>query len=386
MATVGIIAEFNPLHTGHKYLIDNAKKLGKVVCVISGNFVQRGDTAICEKSKRAEMALLCGADLVLELPVCYAMSTAQNFAFGAVNILDAIGCDILMFGSECGDIDLLLKASEILNSDEFSQKLPENLKNGTTFAVARQITAEQCGLQKGVLDGANNNLAIEYITACKKINSKMKFKTVSRKGALHDSDEVEKDFVSASLLRKKLLKNDYEFCKKYLPNEVFSLIDNISNIKRIENTILGVLRAKEREELLNLPDLSEGVENKLFSSVKVATTLEELYSTVKVKRYTHARVRRLVLSAFLGIDKSFFMKIPPYLRVLAFKNKGEEIIKKVAPKSKIPVVLRAGDIDLLSDEAKDLFSLECKATDLYALSLEKPLPCGLEYTKKIIKI
>lgn len=385
MHIVGIIAEFNPLHTGHKYLIENAKKIGKVVCVISGNFVQRGDTAIFEKSKRAEMALKCGADLVLELPTPYAMSTAQNFALGAVSILDAVGCDILMFGSECGDINLLEKASEILNSKEFSEKLPPNLTKGITFAKARQITAEECGLQKDILNGANNNLAIEYITACKNIGSKMSFKTVARRGAMHDSDLVDGEFVSASFLRQKILEKDFCFAKKYLACDDLSLMDNISDIKRIQNTILGILRTKNKDDFSNLPDLSEGVENKLYSAIKKATSLEELYDIIKVKRYTHARVRRLVLSAFLGIDNSFFMKKSPYLRVLGFNKNGQEIIKNAKIKGEIPVIIRAGEVDKLSFMAQKMFALECKATDLYALSLEKPLECGLEYKKFLIK-
>ncbi len=387
MSTVGIVAEFNPLHNGHKLLLQKAKKYGKVVCVISGNFVQRGDTAIVEKGVRAKMALECGADLVVELPVCYSMSTAQNFALGAVSILDALGCDILMFGSEAGRTCALKKASGILSSQEFSEKLPENLKGGVTFAKARQITAEQLGVTKGLLEGANNNLAIEYITACRNIGSKMQFKTVKRQGAMHDSRETDHDFVSASLIREKLLKSDFEFVKKYIPEEIgYIFKEDFSDIKRIENTVLGVLRTKTSHELSHLPDLSEGVENKLFSAVKSATSLSGLYEEIKVKRYTLARVRRLVLSAFLGIDNTMFMKTPPYLRILGFNKKGEKIIKENKHISKIPFVLRANEIENLGDDAKKVFALECKATDLYALSFEKPLECGIEYTRNLIKL
>lgn len=387
MSVVGIVAEFNPLHNGHKFLLETAKKYGTVVCVISGNFVQRGDTAIVEKGVRAQMALKCGADLVAELPVCYSMSTAQNFALGAVSILDALGCDMLLFGSECGEVDILRKASSILESQEFSQKLPLNLNGGITFAKARQITAEQLGVEKGILQGANNNLAIEYITACHNIGSKMQFKTVKRAGATHDSREIDEKFVSASLLREKLLQNDLEFAKKYIPKEIEYLIESgvFSNISNIENTILGVLRTKTKQELSELPDLSEGVQNKLFSAVKNATSLERLYDEIKVKRYTLARVRRLVLSAFLGVDNTMFMKKPPYLRVLGFNKKGEELIKQTKQNSKIPFVLRANEVENLSPEAKKVFELECKATDLYALSLNKPLKCGTEYTRNLIK-
>lgn len=386
MFLTGIIAEFNPLHTGHQILINTALKDGAVACVISSNFVQRGDTAITEKRIRTEMALNAGADLVLEMPVCYSCSTAQNFAFAGVSILDAIGCDSLLFGSESGNICDLEKASEILNTNEFSQKLKQNLENGITFAAAREKAAIECGLESDILNKPNNNLAVEYINAIKSINSKMQYKTLCRKGAAHDSKDIE-DFVSASLLREKLILGDHDFCEKYISAENLELLksENIADIKNIENMLLGILRTKSIDELKKLPDISEGVENKLFSAIKTATTLDELYSLIKVKRYTHARIRRLVISAALGLDDSFFMKTPPYIRVLGFNKTGEEILKQISGKTKIPLILRAKEIEGLSDNAKKLFELETTATDLYMLSLNKPRECGYEYKAKLIK-
>lgn len=388
LSIVGIIAEFNPLHSGHKLLINEAKKLGTVVCVISGNFVQRGDTAIFEKQLRCEAALKCGADLVIEMPVCYSMSTAQSFAAAGVSLLNAVGCDTLMFGSECGETESLIKTAEILESDEFSQKLPFYLEQGLTFAKARQLAAEDLGAQKGVLDGANNNLGIEYILASRQINPNLTFKTVKRSGAMHDSLECDNDFVSATLLRQKIKQYDMDFCRKYLPRETVGLIENAdySDINRIEKSILSVLRSKSKIDFSHLPDLSEGIENKLYNSIKLATGLEMLYNNMKVKRYTMARIRRLVLSAFIDIDENKFSKIPPYLRVLGFSKSGEEIIKQNAKASPIPVCLRAADIEKLNTPAQYVFKTEARATDLYALSFEKPLACGLEYTRKITKI
>lgn len=384
MSTIGIIAEFNPLHNGHKFLIEKAKELGTVVCAISGNFVQRGDTALVEKRVRAKMALECGADLVVELPVCYSMSTAQNFALGAVSILAEMGCDTIIFGSECGDIEKLKQAANILNTNEFSENLKEFLKTGVTFAAARQQAAEKCGLEGDILNGANNNLAIEYIIAALKLNKTFNFKTVERKGALHDSKDTHKDFVSASLLREKLLDGDKDFCKKYMPLELLNLCENLSDIKKIENLILGVLRTKTIEELRDLPDISEGLENKLYNAIKTSTTLEELYSNIKVKRYTLARVRRLVLSAFLGLNNKFFMKEPLYVRILGFNKKGEELLR--LQRSSLPIIMKATEVENLSKNAKEIFEMECRATDLYSLALEKPLPCGIEYTANLIKV
>ena len=384
---IGIIAEFNPLHLGHKYLIDQAKKLGQVVTVISSNFVQRGDTAIFEKRTRTKMALSCGADLVLEMPVCYSMSTAQNFALYGVWALKNAGCDTLMFGSETGEIEPLLKTAQVLLSEEFSQKLALKLKSGVTFASARQSAAEECGAPTGILQGANNNLAIEYIIAAKNISANFKFLTVKRQGSGHDSNVSDSGYASASLIREKLYSDDLQFAKEYMPKEAFDSIntDEISKIENIEVAILANLRLKSIDNLENLPDISKGVENKLFSAIRVATSLNDVYNNVKSKRYTLARIRRMVLSAFLGIDNSFFMQKPEYVRVLGFNKMGEEIISGCCKNADIPIILKASEIKGLSPKAQKMFSLETVATDLYLLSLKKPQECGLEYKANLIK-
>lgn len=387
MSKIGIIAEFNPLHSGHEYLIKEAKKLGTVVCVISGNFVQRGDTAICDKGIRAMSALKAGADVVIELPVLWSMSTAQNFALGGISALMYSGCDTVIFGSECGNIEKLKKTADILLSNEFSQKLKEYQDKNITFAAARQKCAEDLGAPNGILEEPNNNLGLEYIIAAKKLGFNCEFKTISRKGAKHDSLKVD-EFVSASLLREKLKENDFEFCKKYINPNILSLLsnDNISDISKIDTAILSVLRTKTKEDFASLPDISEGLENKIFSASRVATNLKMLYNEVKVKRYTEARIRRLVLSAFLGFDNSFFMKPLPYIRILGFSNKGEKFLKENIRNSPVPIISRLADTEKLTADTKKVFEAECRATDLYALSLNNPLPCGLEYKRKIIKL
>ena len=205
---------------------------------MSGNFVQRGDTAIAEKRIRTKMALQCGADLVLELPVLWSMSTAENFALGAISILKNMGCDKIMFGSECGDISALIKAADVLLNDEFSKKLPLELKKGVTFAVAREIVASELGCDGDILSKPNNNLAIEYIKAAKKIGAELEFLTVKRIGAEHDSSE-EAEFVSASLLREKLRLGDYAFCKKYMSRNALELLtpETVSDISRVDKVL-----------------------------------------------------------------------------------------------------------------------------------------------------
>ncbi len=385
MSICGIIAEFNPLHTGHKFLIDKAKEYGTVVCAISSNFVQRGDSAIFEKRIRARSALLCGADIVVEMPVLWSMSTAQNFALCGVAQLMQMGCDKIIFGSESGDIEALKKCADILTSCEYEEKITKKLKQGKTFAKLRQECAEELGAPQGVLEGANNNLAIEYIIAGKKLGFDGEFLTVKRQGAMHDTKDID-SFVSASLLREKLKACDFEFCKEYIPSQLHFLLnkDNISDIKNIEKSVLAVLRLKKKQDLKTLPDISEGIENKLFSAINVAENLELLYNEIKVKRYTLSRIRRLVLSAFLGFDKDFFLKTPPYVRVLGFSKAGERHLKTAAKGNK-KIVVTVSQIEKLSKEAQKVLGIECNATDLYALSLPKVLPCGLEYTSKVLK-
>lgn len=387
MSVVGIVAEFNPLHKGHEYLINLAKKQGTVVVCISGNFVQRGETAIAEKRIRAKAALKAGADIVLELPVMWSMSTAQNFALGGISALKAAGCDKIMFGCECGDAKTLIDTAEILQTPRFSEELSKELEKGITFAKARQNAAERAGVEKDILAGANNNLAIEYILAAKSLDYSLEFCAVKRVGAQHDSFE-EDEFVSASLLRAHLKENDYDFCKKYISEDILSLFscENISDVSRLERAILSVLRVKNPADFSILPDISEGVENKLITAIKTAKGIDDLFDKIKVKRYTLARIRRLVLSAFIGIDNSFFMKPLPYVRVLGFNKKGEAQLKKATANASIPIITRVSQVKDLDTSSQKVFETECRATDLFLLSLSIPGGTGLEYTSKLIKV
>lgn len=385
MSVTGIIAEFNPLHNGHKALLDAAKADGNtVVCAISGNFVQRGDTAVIPKYKRAEAALKCGADLVVELPVLWSMSTAQNFALGGVSQLMNFGCDEIMFGSECGDIDELQKAADILQSDNFSSFLSEELDKGVAFAAARETAAKKLGLSSPVLSTPNDTLGIEYILSARSLGFNGSFRTFKRIGAGHDSKEFNPLSVSASMIRERLKNGDLGFAERFMPMELRNFLSTsfISDFARLETAILSTLRSKTKEDFINLPDISEGLENKLFMSVQRATSFEELCNSVKTKRYSYARIRRLVISAFLGLDNKFFRCIPPYVRILGFSNNGESICSGVG---RVPVVTRAADIKKLDDDSISVFNTECKATDIYSLSLFSPQECGAEYKTKLLK-
>lgn len=385
MAITGIIAEFNPLHNGHKCLIDEAKAGGNTVAaVISGNFVQRGECAAAEKGIRTKCALLCGVDIVAELPVMWSMSTAGNFALGGVWQLYTLGCDEIIFGSECGDIDKLAHTADILCSDEFFALLTQNVNGALTFASAREEAAKALGADILVLKSPNDNLGVEYIIAARKLNLPVKFRCIKREGAAHDSRVVSGDFVSSSYIREELTKGNVAFAEKFMPVCLHGVLNekDVADTKKLETAVLSVLRTKTAEDFANLPDISEGLDNRLLFAVRTAVSLEDLYMRLKSKRYTLSRVRRLVLSAFLGFDSEFFMKTPPYVRLLGASDKGIAALKGAAL---YDILTKPSQIKALGSDAEKVFGAECRATDIFSLSLKVPLEAGLEYKRKFLK-
>lgn len=390
---VGIVAEFNPIHNGHAHLISAARQMGAdcVVASLSGNFVQRGDTAIISKSARAEAALKCGIDLCLELPVAYSMSTAQNFAYGSVYSLVNAGVDTIIFGSECGDIDLLKEIAEVLLSPAFKAELDRILPSGCSFPAARQASvAAILGQEKAkALELPNNNLGIEYIIAAKNMGAGIDFVTVHRIGAEHDSAEQNPICPSASFIRNAINQSNFESIRSFIPEKAAEIIlkeineGRISDINRLERAVLTVLRTTDETAFSRLPDISEGIEKRIYKAATAASSLEELYSLAKTKRYTSARIRRLVLGAFLGMDKDFFLSPPPYIRVLGHTETGRNKLKSIDPA--IPFYSRVSEITASADKrAQKMFKLECNATDIYQLSFENVGKCGKEFTEKLI--
>ncbi len=387
----GIICEFNPLHKGHDYIIRQMKRDNFVVCVMSGNFVQRGEVAIIDKWARAKLAVLSGADLVLELPVGVSTSTAQNFSLGSVKILNALGCvDSLCFGSECGSIENLITISDVILSEKFKDTIKVYLDDGISFATAREKAVAHIMGDKyqGELSGSNNILGVEYINALSITKSKIKPTTIKRLGAKHD-EACDSGFTSAMDIRRKIAGGDnFDDLMAVLPphtfDEFYELISKghaPCSISNLETAILCKLRSMTKPEFGKLFDISEGLENKLYKSVRTAKTLDELYDTVKSKRYSHARIRRIVLHAFLGIDKT--MCSPTYIKILAMSKNGSEILKKAKPK--LPIIGKASDIKNLSAKARKMYELECKSDDIYALSSPKIRKCGFNMSNGVFK-
>lgn len=396
MVISSIIAEYNPFHNGHFYQIKKAREMGAthIVCVMSGNFTQRGEPAIIPKHRRVLTAIECGADLVLELPVIWVMSSAENFAKGAVWILNNLGCiDNLIFGSENGDIVSLKTAAKIIDRDEFISQLKSYLIEGMSFPKARYEALKFIGGNEiaSCLKNPNDILAIEYIRALNRFSSNISAQCIKRHAIGHDSYDTSGMFASASYIRS-LLKNDYLSIKSYIPQKAYQILSEciqngeISDIALIERAVLAFLRKMDTNQLSLIPDVSEGLENRIKASLKYSQTLNELYNNIKSKRYTHSRIRRICMSAFLDINISMSKKLPPYIRILGTNERGREILSMAGKSHKLPIIGRYSEINLLDKFCQDVYNKECMASDLYGLTTEKILPCGMEQTRKVINI
>ena len=389
MNILGIVAEFNPLHSGHAYLIDKARLLGAThtVCVMSGNFVQRGDIAVCSKKARAEMALCSGIDLVLELPVTFATATAQRFAYGAVAVLAALGCvNRIAFGSECGDTDRLKSVADALGDERVLTRTREIMQNGITFAAARQAALNDCGYDGDILRNPNDTLAVGYIDAINTLGAAIIPLAIKRAGVAHDGGAVG-EFASASHLRELIKKSGS--IEKFVPQSAFEIIKREiacgrapMSIDRLETAVLARLRTMSPDDMAALPDISEGLENRLFKAVQEQTGMNGIIDAVKSKRYTHARIRRIVLSALLGIDKTVYGINPQYIRILGMNERGREILSAASPA--LPIIARAKDAENLSAEGKILLSAEQRADNLAGLAAKPVQPCESTLSQTVI--
>lgn len=386
-----VICELNPLHSGHKALFAHAKeRFEGLVCLLSGNYVQRGEPAILDKWARARLAMLAGADLVIELPLPWALSGAERFAAGGVALARALGCvDTLLFGGETPDIAPLWELAKALTSPGFSTLLRQE-EDGSSFARRRQRAAARLVGEStaALLERPNCILGVEYLKAILAQGGGLSAEVFPRLGAGHDTPEPNGPLLSASHARQLL--GSGELPQGRLPGETLGLWQELARrgqcpatLARLETAVLCRLRTMTAEDFAALPDISEGLEYRLYKAARQAASLEEFYGLVKSKRYSHARVRRLALAAFLGLTGDA-PPLPPYLRVLGMTATGGAILKQASPT--LPLALRPADFQRLGGEALELFRQEARADDLYGLALPKPQPCGRDYTEKLIKL
>ena len=377
MNVIGIVCEYNPFHSGHLYMINESRRrLGEdsvTVCVMSGDFVQRGEAALYSKFARAEAACRCGADLVLELPLPWSVSSAEGFAEGAVSVLAAAGCTHLSFGSECGELESLAAlAREILNPAT-AGKIKDCLSADASlsYAMARQrVLSEALGETGELLSGPNNILAVEYLKAIYKHAYPIIPMTVKRIGSGHDK-AGESGPKSASEIRALIERGGD--VSGYIPSEALEVYRRESEAGRVrrpellETALLSRLRMFERPHYEALPDASDGAGIRLYNAVREGGSLEEITAAARSKRYPLARMRRMLYCAALGISAECTKGLPPYARVLAADKKACALLRKLEGETAIPVLTRASAVRKFGERAERVFAAGASAHDLYTL-------------------
>lgn len=361
MNTVGIICEYNPFHNGH------AKQLGAIngvkVCLMSGNYVQRGEPALLDKFTRAKAAVLCGADLVLELPLTYAIASAEGFARGGVEVLTRLGCiDGLCFGSESGEIEDIMSTARLLLTEPFRAALRSELASGVSFPRARQNAVERLGGSGSVLENPNDILAVEYCKALLTLQSPIAPMTLRREGSYHESLQAENP--SASVLRTM------EDWRGFVPEKALEIFEAAPRytVRAGERAWLARLRAMSEAEFEALPYGSEGLWRKVMHACRTEATLEAMIEAAKSKRYTHTRLKRMLLCAFLGISEEMLKRPAPYVRVLALTENGAAVVREARRNGNIAVI-NAGE----NAPEPQYGELERRASALYGLFREGQL-------------
>lgn len=377
MKSIGIICEYNPFHNGHQRQIQLIRQhFGQestIVCLMSGNYVQRGAPAIFDKSLRAQAAIQCGADLVLELPIGTALSSAEGFAAGGVSILSGI-CDCLCFGTETLDEESLLQIAQSLLSPVFIENLKAEMKSGCSFPAARQSALKIMGITQS-LSNPNDLLGVEYTKAILAQNSNMQFFPIQRQGAYH-STVLNADTPSATALRKEILSGGTWCCA--VPSEAFSVMHAATphTMEAGERAILYRLRTMSDEEFEVLPYGSEGLWRKLMKAARTQPDLSAVIDATKSKRYTRTRIDRMILCAFLGLTAQDLATPAPYTRILAFNSRGRDLLSKAKHTG---LFLNVG-----ARFDHPYWDLEAKCTDLYSLFTSgAPDPPGQESRYRI---
>ena len=404
---VGIIGEYNPFHNGHKYHLEESKRILHAdysVAIISGNFVQRGNVSVIGKWSKAEMALNNGVDLVLELPTIYSVSSAENFAYGAIKTLNALNIvDYVSFGSEIGNLETLNLFAEIFTKQpsEYISLLNHELSKGLSFPKARENAAlmylNDIRKYSNVLSSPNNILGIEYLKALKKTKSSIRPLTIKRENVQYNDISIKNNFASATSIREMLIKNKLSKIPYVMPKETYKVFYNcyqkghiVKDLSRYEKEIIYILRKMTLEEISNLPDVSEGLENNIKNAANSCNTLEEFMNIIKTKRYTSTRIRRILVYALLGITKKDMKdstKNVPYLRVLGFNQKGKELLSVISN--------NARNIDIItsvkkyidnnpSKYSKRMLDIDINATNIYTLGYEKDSWANLDFTHNMI--
>lgn len=378
MKLMAVICEYNPFHFGHAYQLKTHKdslSADGVVCLMSGSFVQRGAPAVYNKWTRAKTAIMGGADLVLELPVVYAAQSAMRFAAGAVAILNALGCvDFLSFGSECGDIDRLQNAAEIIFSNKFQKSVALEMKKGKSFPAARSAVAKEhfptvCA---DLISAPNNILGLEYIGALNRIGSNICPVTLRRSV----------DFASASQIRERM--NNGQDISQFVPYPE-SCNGKLYDTSVFNHLVSYQFRRETGENLKTIADVAEGLENRLLKCAKTSFGAAELAEQVKTKRYTRTRIDRIIINTLLGITDADTELPPQYARVLGFNHRGRDILNEIGKTADFPIITKLADVKPSGPRFRRMLDKELLATDIYALMTDDK-QAGLDFKQSPIYV
>lgn len=390
---LGIIGEYNPFHNGHLYHIAKSKEetgANYVICVISGNFVQRGNTSIINKWAKAKMALANGADLVIELPTIYSISSAENFAEGAIKILNSLKIvDTLSFGMETKDISILNNIANVLYAEpkEYVTILAHELQKGNSFPKAREnalmMYLNDIKKYANVLSGSNNILGIEYLKALKKTKSDIMPVGIKREKVLYNDEYMVDEFASATAIRKMLMTRQFDDIRKTMPRSSYQILGQelkdghyVIDLSKFEKEIMYALRKMTIEQIKNLPDVTEGLEVSIKNAAESCNKLDDLINIIKSKRFTQTRIQRILLYALLGIDKKKMdvaRKISPYVRVLGLNNRGKQLLSEIVrnnPKINIVTSVKKYMDNVGNKNLKEMLQTDIFATNIYTLGYE----------------
>ena len=386
MKTVAIIAEYNPFHTGHEYQINKIRQeFGqdtRIIAIISGNYTQRGNIAIMDKSTRAECAVRCGVNLVLELPFPFSCSSAEFFAKSGVKIADSLGIiDILSFGSELGDIELLTKISKNMQSSEYEKKLSELISKNDEKRRGYPTLCEKAYKSLFGNDTAsafftpNNILAIEYIKALLNLNSKIEPHTIKRYGSGYSENQITENQHQSATAIRNLLLSDIHSAVEYIPDLTKSTIlfaynnnEFPCNEENLSSAVISHFRLNSHSAKSDIHDADGGLYNRLRNASFEVASISKLTELADTKKYTSSRIRRAIWYSFFGVTSSEVKELPRYTQVLAMDNVGKSILKEVKKMTDFPVVTKPSSYDFLSERAKRQKELSDKADSIFQLT------------------
>lgn len=381
MDAVGVVCEFDPLHRGHERLLRRAGESGRVlVCAMSGNFTQRGGAGCVEKFARAEMAVRCGADLVVELPTPWAMATAEKFADGGVSLLAQCGVKTLYFGSECGDTDALWATAEALLRADVHRAIRLEMDGGLPYAAARQAVLERETGLGALLTQPNNTLAVEYLKAIRRRGLAAEAVTVRREDGGHHGT------ASASHIRALLAAGQEAKAFALMPPQAADILGREMkkglapvDPARLERAMLARLRLMNEQDFASYDSGGEGLYRRVYRAVQEGGSLGDILTRATTKRYPTARVRRMLWAVFLGLEAPG--EDIPYVRILAATEAGRRLLRQMQDAG-VPVLTKAADVGRLGPSAEALFTREARRTDVYALACPgSPLPCGSDWRR-----